>query len=135
MTVLKPPFNEETARATVQRAQDLWNARDASVIPGEYTVDTKWRYRDVFLTGRDAILPFLEGRWPIQQDYVLRKHLWSYVGDRISVRFECEWRHGETGQCYRTFGNEHWEFDADGLCSVLDLSANDVPIQPGEQIL
>ena len=135
MSLPKPPYSEETARAVVQRAQDLWNARDPNVIPAEYSADVQWRYKDAFFTGRDGVLPFLEARWPLQQEYRLAKHLWSFAGNRISVRFESEWRHADTGQWYRTHGNEHWEFDDDGLCRVLDISANDIPIEPGERRL
>lgn len=132
---IKPPFTAASAKAAVQVAEDSWNARDADIIPGQYTADTEWRYRDQFLTGRDAILPFLERAWPKQRHYKLKKNLWSFTGNRISVRFESEWQHSETGQWYRTHGNEHWEFDADGLVHILDLSANDVAITEAERRL
>ena len=129
------PFDDAKARALVQAAEDLWNRRVAEEIPQDYTEDTRWRYRDAFVEGRDAILPFLRERWPIQQGYKLRKELWSFGANRISVRFVSEWRHRDTGQWYRTFGNEHWEFAPDGLQSVLDLSANDIEISEGERTL
>jgi len=116
---IKPPFTAASAKAAVQLAEDTWNARDADVIPGQYTVDTRWRYRDQFLSGRDAILPFLARAWPTQEQYTLKKELWAFTGNRISVRFESEWRHSDTGQWYRTHGNEHWEFDDDGLVSEI----------------
>lgn len=134
-TLIPPPFDEASARAVVQAAEDAWNARVPEAIPDGYSADTRWRYRDRFVEGRDAILPFLREAWPRQRDYRLRKELWSFTGNRISVRFISEWRHAETGQCYRTFGCEHWEFDADGRCTILELSANDLAIDAAERQL
>ena len=132
---IAPPFDEGQARAVVQTFEDAWNRRVAEEIPGTCTPDTRWRYRDVFVEGRDNIVPFLLARWPTQECYRLRKELWSFTANRISARFISEWRHRDTGQWYRTFGNEHWEFDPDGLQSVLDLSANDIPIEESERTL
>lgn len=132
---VKPPFTEQTALAAVKASQDAWNKRVAEEVPAAYAADTAWRYRETFLAGRDNIVPFLRERWPVQQEYRLRKHLWSFTGNRISVRFESEWRHKDTQQWYRTHGNEHWQFDADGLITHLDLSANDIPIKEGERRL
>lgn len=132
---ITPPFTEESARQVVQYAEDIWNARVAEVVSDDYTEDTKWRYKDIFFEGRAGILPFLSERWPIQQDYRLRKEMWSFAGNRISVRFISEWRHRDTGQWYRTFGNEHWEFTAEGLMSVQDISANDLEISESERTL
>jgi len=132
---ITPPFTEESARQVVQYAEDIWNARVAEVVSDDYTEDTKWRYKDIFFEGRAGILPFLLERWPIQQDYSLRKEMWSFAGNRISVRFISEWRHRDTGQWYRTFGNEHWEFAAEGLMSVQDISANDLEISESERTL
>ena len=132
---ITPPFTEESARRMVQNAEDAWNRRAAEDIPGDHTADTKWRYKDAFLEGRENIVPFLRERWPIQQEYRLKKEMWAYAGNRISVRFISEWRHRDSGQWYRTFGNEHWEFAADGLMSVQDISANDMEIAESERTL
>ena len=132
---IAPPFDEAAARAVVQAFEDAWNRRVADEIPLTCTPDTRWRYRDSFVEGRDNIVPFLLARWPIQEHYRLRKELWSFTANRISVRFVSEWRRRDSGQWYRTFGNEHWEFAPDGLQSVLDLSANDLPIDEAERTL
>ena len=132
---IAPPFDEAAAHAIVQAFEDAWNRRVADEIPLTCTPDTRWRYRDAFVEGRDNIVPFLSERWPLQEHYRLRKELWSYTANRISVRFVSEWRHRDTGQWYRTHGNEHWAFAADGLQSVLDLSANDIPIEESERTL
>ena len=126
-TDIRPPFNAQTARAKVQAAEDAWNSRDPVRVAQAYTVDSQWRNRDRFFTGRDAIIEFLRGKWDRELDYRLMKELWSFTGNRISVRFEYEW-HDAAGQWYRTHGNEHWEFDDDGLMRRRDMSANDVPI-------
>ncbi len=125
---ITPPFTEETARAKVQAAEDAWNSRDPERVALAYTVDSQWRNRAEFFTGREAIKEFLTRKWKKELDYRLMKELWAYTGNRISVRFEYEWRDAETGQCYRTHGNEHWEFDEDGLMRRRDMSANDIPI-------
>ena len=132
---ITPPFDEAKARALVQAAEDLWNRRVAEDIPGDFTEDTRWRYRDAFVEGRGAILPFLDERWPLQEDYRLRKELWSFADARISVRFVSEWRHRDTGQWWRTFGIEAWEFAPDGLQSILEVSANDIAIEPRDRML
>ena len=125
---LKPPFTLETAKAKVQAAEDAWNSRDPERVSLAYTVDSQWRNRNEFFTGREAIKEFLSGKWVKELDYKLMKELWAYTDNRISVRFEYEWRNADTGQWFRTHGNEHWEFDAEGLMSRRDMSANDVPI-------
>ena len=125
---LKPPFNYETAKAKVQAAEDGWNSRDPERVSMAYSIDSKWRNRDEFFEGREAIKDFLTRKWKKELDYRLMKELWAYTDDRISVRFEYEWRDAETGQWYRTHGNEHWEFDTEGLMKIRDMSANDVPI-------
>ena len=132
---ITPPFDEDDARTIVQAFEDAWNRRVAEEIPDTCTPDTRWRYRDAFVKGRDNIVPFLRARWPVQEHYRLKKELWSFTADRISVRFISEWRHRDSGQWYRTHGNEHWEFAPDGLQSVLDLSANDIPIEEAERTL
>ena len=126
-TDIRPPFTEESARAKVQAAEDAWNSRDPERVARAYSENSQWRNRDEFFRGRSAIVEFLRRKWAKEQDYRLMKELWAYTGDRISVRFEYEW-HDSTGQWYRTHGNEHWEFDPDGLMRRRDMSANDVPI-------
>jgi len=129
---LIPPFTEETARAKVKAAEDGWNSRDPERVALAYTEDSQWRNRDEFFTGRKAIKEFLTRKWASELDYRLMKELWAYTGNRISVRFEYEW-HDESDQWYRTHGNEHWEFDEEGLMRRRDMSANDVPIAEAER--
>jgi nuclear transport factor 2 (NTF2) superfamily protein len=129
---LIPPFTEETARAKVKAAEDGWNSRDPERVALAYTEDSQWRNRDEFFTGREAIKEFLTRKWASELDYRLMKELWAYTGNRISVRFEYEW-HDESDQWYRTHGNEHWEFDEEGLMRRRDMSANDVPIAESER--
>ena len=129
---LIPPFTEETARAKVKAAQDAWNSRDPERVALAYTEDSQWRNRDEFFTGREAIKEFLTRKWASELDYRLMKELWAYTDNRISVRFEYEWR-DESDQWYRTHGNEHWEFDEEGLMRRRDMSANDVPIEESER--
>ena len=127
-TKICPPFTQETARAKVKAAEDAWNSRDPERVALAYTVDSQWRNRDEFFAGRDAIKAFLTRKWKKELDYRLMKELWTYTDNRISVRFEYEW-HDEAGQWYRTHGNEHWEFDEEGLMGRRDMSANDIPIE------
>ena len=128
-----PPFSRDTALAKVQAAEDAWNTRDANAVAQAYSEDSVWRNRDEFFTGREAIRAFLERKWRTELHYRLVKELWAYTDNRISVRFEYEWQHAKTGQWYRTHGNEHWEFDADGYMARRDMSANDVPIAAGDR--
>jgi len=127
-----PPFTEETAREKVQKAQDAWNTRNPEQVAQGYTVASEWRDRHRFFEGRDAIIDFLREKWEREQDYKLMKELWCYQGNRISVRFEYE-HHDDKGQWYRTHGNEHWEFDENGLMRRRDMSANDIPIDESER--
>jgi hypothetical protein len=131
---IRPPFTEETARAKVQAAEDAWNTRDPEVVARAYTEDSQWRNRDEFFAGREAIKEFLKRKWAKELDYKLKKELWAYTDNRISVRFEYEW-HDDAGQWYRTHGNEHWEFDEEGLMRRRDMSANDIPIDESERQL
>ena len=131
-TDIKPPFTEETARAKVKAAENAWNTRDPDRVALAYTEDSDWRNRDQFFKGRDAIREFLTGKWEKELDYRLMKELWAFMGNKISVRFEYEY-HDAAGQWFRTHGNEHWEFDDDGLMSRRDMSANDVPIEESER--
>jgi len=123
-----PQFTRESALAKVQAAEDAWNSRDPVKVAQAYTADSEWRNRDLFFSGRDAIVDFLTNKWSLELHYRLMKELWAYTDNRISVRFEYEWRDADTGQWYRTHGNEHWEFNEDGLMSRRDMSANDIPI-------
>ena len=128
-----PPFNHESALAKVQAAEDAWNSRDPQRVAQAYTVDSDWRNRDHFFKGRDAIVEFLAEKWSTELHYQLKKELWAFTGNRISVRFEYEWQHAKTGVWFRTHGNEHWEFDDDGYMKRRDMSANDILISAGDR--
>ena len=134
-TRIAPPFTRETALAKVQAAEDAWNSCNPILVARAYSEDSQWRNRDEFFTGREAIRNFLRRKWAVETHYRLMKELWAFTDNRISVRFEYEWRQPETGQWYRTHGNEHWEFDPDGLMKRRDMSANDVPIKETERRL
>lgn len=127
-----PPFTEETAQQKVQAAEDGWNTRDPERVALAYTVDSEWRNRDEFFSGREAIVDFLRRKWERELDYRLHKELWSYSGNRISVRFEYESRDA-AGQWWRSHGNEHWEFDDNGLMRRRDASINDYKIEEHER--
>jgi len=131
-TSIRPPFTEETARAKVKAAEDAWNTRNPERVALAYTINSEWRNRTEFFKGRDAIQEFLRRKWAKELDDRLRKELWAYTDNRISIRFEYEW-HDETGQWFRTHGNEHWEFNPDGLMQCRDMSANDYPIQESDR--
>ena len=126
---LIPPFTVESARAKVQKAEDAWNTRNPDIVAQTYSEDSTWRNRDEFFTGRAAIKAFLTRKWSRELHYRLMKELWAYTGNRISVRFEYEWQDATSGQWYRTHGNEHWEFNDDGLMRRRDMSANDIHIE------
>ena len=132
-TDIKPPFTVESARAKVQAAQGTWNSCDPQRVALAYTPDSQWRNRDEFFVGREAITAFLKQKWGKELHYRLMKELWAYTGNRISVRFEYEWQNATSGQWYRTHGNEHWEFEEDGLMCRRDMSANDIAIQSGDR--
>ncbi|MCE9522504.1 MAG: nuclear transport factor 2 family protein [Alphaproteobacteria bacterium] len=129
---IRPPFNEATARAKVQAAEDGWNSRDPARVALAYTPDSQWRNRDVFLNGRDEIKAFLTQKWAKELDYRLKKYLWAFTGNRIAVRFEYEW-HDASGQWFRSYGNEMWEFDDEGLMRRREASINDAKIDVGER--
>jgi hypothetical protein len=131
--IIKPPFTKESALQKVQNAQDTWNTRDPDKVVQGYSVDSQWRNRTAFFTGRESIMGFLKRKWEKEIDYQLEKELWAFTENRISVRFEYEWRDADTDQWYRTHGNEQWEFDDDGLMNRRDMSANDVPILESER--
>jgi uncharacterized protein len=131
--VILPPFTEESARRKVQLAEDAWNSRDPERVSRAYTEDSQWRNRDEFFTGRDAIRAFLERKWQRELDYRLRKELWAFTGNHISVRFEYESRSAD-GQWWRSHGNEHWEFEeSTGLMRRRDASINDYRIDASER--
>ncbi|NUW41259.1 nuclear transport factor 2 family protein [Nonomuraea rhodomycinica] len=127
-----PPFTAETALAKVQAAEDAWNTRDPQRVALAYTPDSVWRNRDEFVTGRDEIVDFLTRKWRKELDYALRKELWTFTDDRIAVRFQYEW-HDADGQWWRSYGNELWEFDADGLMRRREASINDLRITAGQR--
>ena len=123
-----PPFTEQTARQKVQAAEDAWNTRDPHRVSLAYTEDSVWRNRGMFVSGREEIVKFLTQKWDRELDYALRKELWSFGGNRIAVRFQYE-SHDQSGQWWRSYGNELWEFDGNGLMSRREASINDVPIE------
>jgi uncharacterized protein len=127
-----PPFTKETAQQKVQAAEDAWNTRDPERVALAYTPDSEWRNRDEFFEGRDAIVEFLRKKWSRELDYRLRKELWCFTDNRISVRFEYESRDAD-GQWWRSHGNEHWEFDENGLMRRRDASINDYKIDEHER--
>ena len=127
-----PPFDAASAAAKVQAAEDAWNSRDPQRVSLAYTEDTVWRNRDRFLTGRAEVVAFLTEKWARELDYALRKSLWSFTEDRIAVRFQYEW-HDADGQWWRSYGNELWEFDEQGLMRRREASINDVPITEADR--
>jgi nuclear transport factor 2 (NTF2) superfamily protein len=127
-----PPFTEETARQKVQMAEDAWNTRNPERVALAYTEDSEWRNRSEFVNGRAAIIDLLQRKWAHELDYRLRKELWAFTGNRVAVRFEYEF-HDATGQWYRAYGNENWEFAANGLMQRRFASINDVLITEAER--
>jgi uncharacterized protein len=127
-----PPFALETARLKVQAAEDAWNTCDPERVASAYTEDSQWRNRDEFFEGREAIVGFLRRKWARELDYRLRKELWAFTDNLISVRFEYEY-HDADGQWWRSHGNEHWEFDENGFMRRRDASINDYRIEEHER--
>ena len=127
-----PPFTRETAAQKVRMAEDGWNTRDAGRASLAYTVDSTWRNRAEFLSGRPAIVQFLQRKWARELDYRLIKELWAFHESRIAVRFAYEWR-DDAGNWFRSYGNENWEFDGDGLMHRRIASINDLPIKEAER--
>lgn len=123
-----PPFNAETAAQKVRAAEDGWNSRDPARVALAYTPNSIWRNRTEFLTGRADIETFLQQKWQRELDYRLIKELWAHDGNRIAVRFAYEWHDG-SGQWYRSYGNENWEFEANGLMRRRIASINDLAIR------
>jgi uncharacterized protein len=129
-----PPFTVETALQKVQAAEDAWNTKDPEKVSLAYTIDTEWRNRDIFLSGREAVKLFLTSKWQREIDYKLKKELWCFLDNKIAVRFEYEW-HDQTGQWFRSYGNENWEFDENGYMAKRFASINDLPIKEKERKL
>ncbi|HRX52911.1 MAG TPA: nuclear transport factor 2 family protein [Verrucomicrobiales bacterium] len=129
-----PPFTEETARQKVQAAEDAWNSRDPERVSLAYTEDTEWRNRSEFLRGRSEVVEFLRRKWSRELDYRLQKTLWAFTGNRIAVRFVYEW-HDDSGQWFRSHGNENWEFDEQGYMQRRFASINDQSIREDERTL
>jgi nuclear transport factor 2 (NTF2) superfamily protein len=127
-----PPFDSESAAAKVQAAEDAWNTHDPERVAGAYTVDSVWRNRDTFVTGRAAIIEFLTAKWDRELDYALRKNLWAFAGNRIAVRFQYEC-HDPSGQWWRSYGNELWEFDDHGFMARREASINDLAIDESQR--
>ncbi|MGB4865785.1 MAG: nuclear transport factor 2 family protein [Hyphomicrobium sp.] len=127
-----PPFTRETAAQKVRMAEDAWNSRDPDRVSLGYTVDSRWRNRSEFPVGREAILAFLRGKWTREQDYRLIKEVWAFGDNRIAVRFAYEW-HDDKGQWYRSYGNENWDFNANGLMQVRHASINDIAIAESDR--
>ena len=129
-----PPFTDDTALQKVQAAEDAWNTCDPDQVSRAYTIDSEWRNRDLHIVGRKEIVAFLTRKWQREHDYVLRKGLWSYHDKRIAVRFQYEC-HDDSGQWWRSYGNELWDFTDAGLMSRREASINDVAIDESERRL
>ena len=127
-----PPFTEETARQKVQMAENAWNTKDPEKVSLAYTSDTEWRNRDQFVNGRAEVVRFLTAKWEKELDYRLKKELWAFTGNRIAVRFEYEW-HDAQGRWFRSYGNENWEFEENGLMRRRYASINDLGIQEADR--
>ena len=127
-----PPFTLETAIQKVRMAEDAWTTRDPQRVALAYTSDSRWRNRVEFLQGREAIIEFLTRKWQSELDYRLIKEIWAFCGNRIGVRFAYEW-HDDSGNWFRSYGNENWEFDEHGLMRLRIASINDLPIKESER--
>ncbi|WP_374555910.1 nuclear transport factor 2 family protein [Aquitalea pelogenes] len=128
-----PPFDSTSAALKVRLAEDAWNSRDPARVAQAYTPDSRWRNRDRFIQGRAAIEAFLTEKWQREQEYRLIKELWAFSEQRIAVRFAYEWR-DHSGQWYRAYGNENWEFDAHGLMAIRHASINDLAIAEADRL-
>jgi nuclear transport factor 2 (NTF2) superfamily protein len=128
-----PPFTRETAMQKVRMAEDGWNSRDPERVALAYTPDSRWRNRHEFPRGREQIRAFLAGKWQREHEYRLIKELWAHTDNRIAVRFAYEWQDAN-GQWFRSYGNENWEFDEQGLMQERHASINDLPISPAERL-
>lgn len=130
---LVPPFTRESAIAKVRMAEDGWNSRDPERVSKVYTPDSQWRNRAEFPVGRAEIVAFLTRKWARELEYRLIKEIWAFTENRIAVRFAYEW-HDDSGQWYRSYGNENWEFAPDGLMQRRFASINDLPIRPEDRL-
>ena len=128
-----PPFHADSAAQKVRGAEDGWNTRDSEKVALAYSENSEWRNRPEFLTGRDAIREFLTRMWNCELDHRLIKELWAFTGNRIPVRFAYEW-HDDSNNWFRSYGNENWEFDEDGLMRRRVVSINDVPIAESDRL-
>ncbi len=128
-----PPFDAESAARKVRMAEDAWNTRDPDRVVQVYTPDTRWRNRAEFPVGREQVRGFLQRKWARELDYRLIKELWACSGDRIAVRFAYEW-HDDSGQWFRSYGNENWAFNAEGYMRERHASINDLPIRPEQRL-
>lgn len=128
-----PPFDKESAIKKVRMAEDAWNSRDPERVSQVYTEDTIWRNRSEFPRGREAVKDFLERKWRKELDYRLIKELWAFESNRIAVRFAYEW-HDDSGNWFRSYGNENWEFNPDGLMQRRFACINDLPIKASERL-
>lgn len=128
-----PPFTRETAMQKARMAEDGWNSRDPERVALAYTPDSRWRNRHEFPVGREQIRAFLTSKWQREHEYRLIKELWAFTDNRIAVRFAYEW-HDANGQWFRSYGNENWEFDEQGLMQARHASINDLPISPAERL-
>ncbi|WP_337965792.1 nuclear transport factor 2 family protein [uncultured Flavobacterium sp.] len=129
-----PPFTYETALEKIQLAEDAWNSQDPERVSKAYTVDSEWRNRDQFVNGREEIIPFLTKKWEKEKNYKLKKEYWAHTENRIAVRFEYEYQNAE-GNWFRAYGNENWEFDANGLMQKRFASINDLAIKEEDRKL
>ena len=127
-----PPFNEETAKQKVRMAENGWNLKDPQKISMAYSANSQWRNRNLFLNGREEIVSFLEAKYAKELEYKLCKELWAFTDNKIAVRFAYEW-HDKAGQWWRSYGNENWEFDENGLMKVRFASINDLAIKENER--
>lgn len=127
-----PPFSFEAAALKVRKAEDAWNSRDPERVAPAYSMDSKWRNRSEFLQGRRQIIEFLRRKWAAELDYRLIKEIWAHGDDRIAVRFAYEW-HDAAGNWFRSYGNENWQFDPDGLMKTRIASINDLAINAGQR--
>ncbi|MGZ3234091.1 MAG: nuclear transport factor 2 family protein [Croceibacterium sp.] len=128
-----PPFTAETAPIKVRAAEDAWNRRDPETVAQAYTPDSRWRNRDEFVNGRAEIVAFLTRKWAKEREYRLIKELWAFTENRIAVRFAYEW-HDADGQWFRSYGNENWQFDAEGYMAVRHASINDLAIAEADRL-
>ena len=127
-----PPFTLETAKEKIQLAEDAWNSQDPQRVALAYTIDSEWRNRNVFVNGREEIIEFLTGKWKRELNYKLKKEYWAHTDNRIAVRFEYEYQ-DTSGQWFRAYGNENWEYDENGLMRKRFASINDLAIEEKER--